>query len=466
MDPSPHPLAPAALHQPLLPLVESQRDLVTAALRALLGLPDHVPLQWRDQGAGQGPDRQAPSLWHYFLQIGSVPQQLELELASAAGGQSAYFRGQRVTLGHRQLPAGSEAIWQALVRRVKAVDSSADTGILLDQLLQARQTYAPYQGLDDKEYHSLAGTEALLRLGFRCNQDCSFCWQGRDWPEPDLPTLLTWLDQMAARGAQSAVLTGGEPTLYLDKLRAVADRARLHHGMRVYVQSNGIRLRQPAVLQALADAGVSGVLLSYHSADPELSDEMTRAPGTHRFTELGIAAALLAGLEVDLNVVVERRTLPGLVQRSQRILAEFAPLRQRPDQLGATFSFPTDYHDPAIYTKEVAPLDEVGPPLATAVQLLKQAGVRVSPLGNCGFPLCVLATAPECIDLEWLQKLAPEHLRSRQHPPLCESCQLRAWCLGPRRDYLQRHGSRGLVPFAQVPPGIARQLPGPTTEVT
>ncbi len=460
MDAIDHSLASAgcAPLPPLLPLVDQKRQLVTAALRALLGLPDHVPLQWRDQAAAAGLERGPEPAWFYLLEIGAAPQQLQLELASAAGPQAAYFRGQRLTLGHRALPAEAQAIWQALVRRARAVDSGAAPGALLDQLQQARRAYAPYHGLDDQEFHSLSGTEALLRLGFRCNQDCSFCWQGREWPEPDLPILLTWLDQLAGLGAQSLVLTGGEPTLYLDKLRAVADRARQVHGLRVYVQSNGIRLRQPAVLQALQAAEVSGVLLSYHSADAQISDEMTRAPGTHRLTEQGIAAALRAGLEVDLNVVVERRTLPGLVERSLRILQEFVPLRRQPSQLGATFSFPTDYRDPAIYAKEVAPLDEVGPLLARALQLLKGAGVRVSPLGGCGFPLCVLATAPECIELGWMKKLAPEHLRSRQHPPVCESCQLRAWCLGPRRDYLQHHGSRGLLPFARVPPEIGGQL--------
>lgn len=461
--------APIAAHaslqlRPLVPLVARQRALVTDALRALLGLPDHVALQWREQGAVlSGPEARRDSPWLYLLLVGHGDQALQVEIGAAAGEQTAFFRGTRLTLGHRDLPQGAEAIWRALVRRIQAVDAGAgpgaEAGDLLDRLLQARQSYAPYHGLDDKEYHSLAGTEALLRLGFRCNQDCSFCWQGRDWPEPDLPTLLTWLGQMAALGATTVVLTGGEPTLYLDKLRAVADCARVVHGMQVYVQSNGIRLRQPQVLQALVDAGVRGVLLSYHSADAQVSDEMTRAPGTHRMTEQGIVAALQAGLEVDLNVVVERRTLPGLLARSQRIRAEFCPLRRFATQLGATFSFPTDYHDPAIYTKEVAPLDEVGPLLTAAIQELQAAAVRVSPLGNCGFPLCVLAGAPQCIDLEWLAKLAPEHLRSRQHPPVCESCQLREWCMGPRRDYVERHGSRGLVPFALVPPELAGRLP-------
>lgn len=461
LDLSPPPSrSDATAVAPLLPLVARERERVTEALRALLSLPDHVALQWRDQvvatAAGQP---QAGQNWLLLVQIGEASQPFELEIGAAAGEQPAFFRGRRLTLSHRALPEGAEATWQALVRRFKAVDAGVVSAALVDQLAAARQTYARHHGVDDKEYHSLAGTEALLRLGFRCNQDCSFCWQGRDWPEPDLATLQTWLDQMAERGATTVVLTGGEPTLYLNKLRVLADRARSLHAMQVYVQSNAVRLRQPAVLAALVDAGVRGVLLSYHSADAEVSDAMTRAPGTHRFTEQGIVAALQAGLEVDLNVVVERRTLHGLVARSHRILEQFSGLRRQPAQLGATFSFPTDYHDSAIYAKEVAPLDEVAAPLTEAVTLLQAAGVRVSPLGNCGFPLCVLASAPETIALDWLAKVAPEHLRSRQHPPVCESCQLRPWCLGPRRDYLDRHGSRGLVPFAQVPAELRDRIP-------
>ena len=55
-----------------------------------------------------------------------------------------------------------------------------------------------YLGLDDDYYRRIffgvVGGSANLRLGFRCNQDCGFCWQSRKWPEPPAEMYGIWLD--------------------------------------------------------------------------------------------------------------------------------------------------------------------------------------------------------------------------------------------------------------------------------
>jgi MoaA/NifB/PqqE/SkfB family radical SAM enzyme len=225
-------------------------------------------------------------------------------------------------------------------------------------------------------------------------------------------------------------------------------------GVPVYVQSNAIRWSQPHVLQQLVDAGIAGLLASYHSADPRISDDLTRAPGTHARTELGILAALTAGLHVDLNGIVDARTLPGLVARSERIVARF----HGRGSLNVSFAFPTNYHDPAVYRASVAPLDLVAPVLSQAIAVLQAAGIRVAPIGSCGFPLCTLRDLPAVIDLEQTADLAAEHTAGRTHPPTCLGCAVRSVCNGPRREYLDVHGERGLVPFTHVPEEFATVL--------
>ncbi len=436
---------------PLSPLVDRHRAGIDVALRGLLGLPDAIPLRWRQSGSYDAEG------WVYVVTVGGAATTLGLELSAAAIARPAAFRGKRLHLAHRSEHAADDPVWASLLRRIRAIDAGAGDP-LLQALLQAQQIFAPFSAREDADYHSFAANEALLRVGFRCNQDCSFCWQGRDWAEPDQPTLERWLDEMAARGAKRIVLSGGEPTVYLDKVLALARRSRDVHGLPAFIQTNAIRLSQPHVLQALQEAGVVGALTSYHSADAALSDAMTRAPGTHARTEAGIRAAVAAGMIVDLNVVVERRTLPGLLARSQRIVAEFASLRRRREQMSASFSFPTDYQDPEVYTREVAPLDEVAPLLAGAIRTLQDADIHVSPVGSCGFPLCVLAEIPSSIDLEVLDDLAGEHLRSRISPPICDACALRNACVGPRREYLERHGERGLRPFQSIPAALVDEM--------
>ena len=433
------------------PLVLRHRERVTAALRAMLGVQEHIPFQWRQEGA------YTDDGWSLVLLIGQGRDRVEIELSAAQVARPAFFNGRVFHAAHRALPVDRPELWEAIVRRVRALDRGGRPE-LLQELLAAQRAYAPFAAREDEDFRSYAQDEALLRIGFRCNQDCSFCWQGRRWPEADLATLERWLDEMVARGARRVVLSGGEPTVYMDKLLPLARRARFHHNVMTLIQTNAIRLSKPEVLASLQEAGVGGALISYHSADAEVSDAMTRAPGTHAKTERGIRAALEAGLLVDLNVVVERRTLPGLVERSKHIVQNFLPLATSGMDLVAGFSFPTDYFDPEIFTHESVPLDEVAGPLAEAIAILKGAGVVVSAVGTCGFPLCVLADIPEAIDLSVWDGFDMAHLRSREFPEVCATCGLRSVCVGPRREYMERHGVRGLRPFTEIPAVLEAEL--------
>ncbi len=53
-----------------------------------------------------------------------------------------------------------------------------------------------------------------MRLGFRCNQDCHFCWQSRNWPVPPEELHFIWLEEMYKEGVKQVVFTGGEPTFF------------------------------------------------------------------------------------------------------------------------------------------------------------------------------------------------------------------------------------------------------------
>lgn len=422
--------------QPVLtPWLTALRADVAACLRALLGLPPAVALAWQL-------DPRRPGV-HFVLDIGEVPNVLTLALGELDAARNPQWRGRRWSLEVRG--RADAAVTAALMRRLDGLDAGSGEHSLFATLRSLHRHWQPVRDRRDEDFRTWSASEAMLRLGFRCNQDCDFCWQGRDWPQPPLALLHTWLAEMLACHPRQVVLSGGEPTLYMAELHELAMVASAA-GVPVFVQSNAIRLSQPHVLAQLLQAGVTGALLSYHSGDPAVSDAVTLAPGTHYRTEQGIAAALRAGLRVDLNCVVERRTLPGLVHRSERILSEFALLA--PGRLSVSFAYPTGYEHDAVYRAQTVALDEVAPILGRAVALLLSAGVAVAPLGSCGFPLCTLRDQPEAWNLT--QDLAAEHLNSRDFAPVCHACALRAQCVGPRRDYLALHGERGLVPFAAL----------------
>jgi hypothetical protein len=259
--------------------------------------------------------------------------------------------------------------------------------------------------------------------------------------------LERWIDEMAAGGVRQLMISGGEPTVYSELLDLV--RHARAAGLTPWLQTNAIRMAKPQFADDLVGAGVDGLTVSYHAGDPELSDLLTRAPGTHVRTEAGIRASLRAGMRLTLNCVVGRRNLPHLPATAERIVAEFLPLAAH--GLAVSFSNPSEANDPA--DGDPVPLDEVAGPLAAAVRTLIGAGIPVQAVGSCGFPPCVLRDVPEMVVPLSLDRLAPEHFASRRKPDVCTPCALHDACVGPRERDIRNFGSRGLVPFAERPQG-------------
>ncbi len=419
---------------PLTPFVPSLADAVTAALRELLAIPEHLHVSWHEQRANP---------WRMELTVGDVALQLH-----APESEPAFFQGARLALAYRG--TAEPTLLKAVVRRLRQAERDA---VPIDALEAALRAWRPFAGMNDTDFRNVSATEALIRVGFRCNQDCGFCWQGREWPGPPREVLERWVDEMAAAGVRELMISGGEPTVYQELLDLVR-RARAA-GLQPWLQTNAIRMAKPDFAQSLVDAGVDGLSVSYHAGDAELSDLLTRAPGTHVRTEAGIRASMRAGLRIGLNCVVGRRNLPHLPATAARIVAEFLPLAS--SGLAVSFSNPSEAYDPA--DGDPVALDEVAGPLSSAVRILIGAGIPVQAVGSCGFPPCVLRDVPEMVVPLPLDGLAPEHFASRRKPDACAPCALRDACVGPRDRDVRNFGSRGLVPFAERPQGTPSLLP-------
>jgi hypothetical protein len=421
-------MSPKGVSVVLSPFIQTLADGVSAALRELLGIPAHLPFAWHDK-------RVKP--WRMEVKVGDLDLQLH-----DPGSEPALFAGERLAFAYRG--AADPAVLRALVRRLRHADRD---GASVDALQAALTAWRPFALMQDTDFRNASDTEAIVRVGFRCNQDCGFCWQGRDWPGPPRAVLERWIDEMAAGGVRQLMISGGEPTVYSELLDLV--RHARAAGLTPWLQTNAIRMAKPQFADDLVGAGVDGLTVSYHAGDPELSDLLTRAPGTHVRTEAGIRASLRAGMRLTLNCVVGRRNLPHLPATAERIVAEFLPLAAH--GLAVSFSNPSEANDPA--DGDPVPLDEVAGPLAAAVRTLIGAGIPVQAVGSCGFPPCVLRDVPEMVVPLSLDRLAPEHFASRRKPDVCTPCALHDACVGPRERDIRNFGSRGLVPFAERPQG-------------
>lgn len=282
----------------------------------------------------------------------------------------------------------------------------------------------------------------IIRLGFGCNQDCAFCWQSRAWPEPDTETCRSWIDEMADRGVSNLLLSGGEPTTY-GELPELVSYAVTTHGMEVGLETNAIRFRKGRYLEDLMERGLTKALISLHSADPVVSDAMTRAAGTWTGTVAGIESALDAGLLVALNCVIDADNVDGLEEHARFVVERFAS-RPHARIHQVIYSHPSSAWDTELYGRKQISLDRVRPGLVAASRILLAADLTVSTGGSCGFPPCVVSEEPRLAMPSNREEFDTADLSGRAHGSVCEGCSSRSTCLGVRREYLARFGELGL----------------------
>ncbi len=450
--PSKRSSLPATTDQ-LSPFVATLRADVESSLRALLALPPTVALAWEahclDREAGTGVLK---------LQVGRAPDQVTLGLTIAARAGGSVLDVERPRLAYRDLGEVSRNELR-LVRHLLAAAERAPRSAS-ERVLAAVPAFWAYADVDDWMYRQINDTGrpcATVRLGFRCNQRCGFCWQGRHWPEPPSELYARWIDEIAALGILSLTFSGGEPTLHPDLPALVRRAASKEPAIGVGLQTNAIRLRNVLYLNSLLDAGLQVVLVSYHSADPAASDAMTGTRGSHRLTVEGIEACLRHGRfrqpEVRLNCLVERANVAGLEAHARDIVERFVtPFPEHPVTV-VEYSYPNQSYDRAHWRQAVVPLDEVRSPLSAAARVLRAAGVRVELFSGCGFPACAVSEAPELVLRVDLGLLDVKDLEGRTWGAACARCALRDACLGLRHEYVEVHGERGLAPFDESPGG-------------
>lgn len=424
----------------LSPFLATLTDEVTRALRAFLDLGDDVAITWRS----------AAETGALHVEVGGPPG-LRIELT---GLDTRNARGTAALRIHPP-PLDASPAARARFRHVRARVRSDACREPMERLVASVARWSPFHELRDDDYRKVSasadGFYGTLRIGYKCNQSCSFCWQDRHWPAPAPERFFEWLDEMAERGVRSLNITGGEPTTF-PLLTELVERAHHVHGMDVSIQTNAIQLSKPEALARLRTAGLAVAMVSYHSADPEVSDAMTLAPGTHAKTVRGIAASLASGIVVTLNCVVETANYETLDRLAEDIVTRFVvPFPNNPVKR-VSFAHPTSYREAGLWEKRQVPFDLVRPPLLAAARRLVRAGVPVQIVGTCGFPLCALRDDPELIAAQEVERemFDTHELEHRRYHDTCASCTRRTRCFGMRQEYLDHFGDRGLVPFVDL----------------
>jgi radical SAM protein with 4Fe4S-binding SPASM domain len=153
-----------------------------------------------------------------------------------------------------------------------------------------------------------------LAITYRCNNNCSHCYNARPRQGPEL-SAGQWkriLDRLWETGIPHVVFTGGEPTLRPDLAELIAHAEA--NGQITGINTNGRRLKDPAYLDQLVEAGLDHVQITLESHDPAIHDRMVKAAGAWQDTVAGLRNALAARLYVMTNTTLLRHNASSLAE--------------------------------------------------------------------------------------------------------------------------------------------------------
>lgn len=284
--------------------------------------------------------------------------------------------------------------------------------------------------------------QGLVRTGFRCNQDCGLCWQGRSWAAYDGDQIVRWIEDLHAAGARHLIISGGEPTIDRQLFRYV-ERARQLGFDEISLETNAIQFAKAGFAEQARVAGVTECFVSLHSGDAVVSDALTRAPGTFARTILGIRALHEAGISVRLNCVLTAAGLEHVAGLPDFIHDTFGRGRS------ITFTLPSSPFDQTQMSTLMPDPTRLRAVLSPLLDRALELGLDVGGLdGPCGPPLCAFGADPRVASLRPLE--APVSFRHKI--AACEGCAVASACFGVRGEQVELYGDACVAPIARRPP--------------
>lgn len=332
------------------------------------------------------------------------------------------------------------------IRRRLTVIDSLESQVARDLVVP---NFLNVNNLSRKERDAGLHTEHLVRVIFHCNQSCRFCFVYTHLPPPEQEQVRDAIRRAAAADAR-ITLTGGEPTLnpQLPELVALA-RSLSRHA--VGIQSNAIRLADPALTDALVQAGLGHVTVSLHASHAELSDAITGAPGTFVQTVAGLDQLHRTDLPVNLNFVITRRNIDDLLDYVRLVAARWP-------RFALAISLVAPSSEVVPRDAEMVPrYGEVLDRLAVAWREAERLRLDISGLESmCGMPLCL---APVDLQAFFAMHDVPADADAGEFvkPPVCATCALAPKCYGMRRGYLEMYGDGELKPVFGLATNPQRQ---------
>lgn len=298
--------------------------------------------------------------------------------------------------------------------------------------------------------------KALIKVGYACNENCTFCHTADLREQNDSASRVAWKIRRAkALGYSMVVLSGGEPTIRPELLSWARLVASLD--MDFGLVTNGLLLSYPHVTSELIEAcRLRYVYMSIHGGDAKVHRSVVCAD---TFGQAIGALQLLAGRVPDLTAhcVVTTANMPhlrGLVKR-------LVPLKHLAIKLSMTQPKGGGAHAFDVLVPDVT---ACGAAVKDAILYgMELRGADAMPrFAHDGVPFCQLEGLEDLYDDLKTHRFAtmieadeddfvPVDDVAKTHPEACQACALRGACPGLFRGYLEARGAGALRPVIGKP---------------
>ena len=182
-----------------------------------------------------------------------------------------------------------------------------------------------------------------------CNNSCSHCY-ATDWMNMMGDSKHDILEVMRTLGDAEIFdinITGGEPLLLgVKKLTKIIDFLSSRN-IALSLNTNG-RLLDEEMCNELRSHGLDSMLISLHSWDDDLHDQIVNSFGAAQETKKGIVQALASGLYVTVNQVIDKRNIHSMLKTAIQL-----------EWLGVSAVAITRYIPPLHIINSVEPVDPV-----------------------------------------------------------------------------------------------------------
>ncbi len=286
--------------------------------------------------------------------------------------------------------------------------------------------------------------KADIKVGFSCNNDCLFCVQAHKKKCGDKTTkeIKENLKQ-ASRDCQTAVFTGGEPTIRPDIFELVNYAKRLGFAT-IQIQSNGRMFAYGDFCAKIIKNGANEFALALHGHISELHDWLTSAKGSFEQTCSGVKNLRQLNQRVITNTVIVKsnfRHLPAIAD-----LLIFLGVEQYQLAFVHAIGNAKKNFDFIVPRKSL-----IEPYVKEALKRGVDAGVTVM---TEAIPYCFLKGYEKCVAEEimpgikifdWGKEIVDDFERVRRQSgkakgPECRRCRYFKKCEGPWREYPSNFG--------------------------